>query len=267
MNMQLPGWKQLLAPAREFYDRTLGILGASQIPFLVGGAYALACYTGIERHTKDLDIFVRPVDAPEVLALFGSQGYRTEMTFPHWLGKVFDNDDMVDIIFSSGNGVATVDEEWFIHASPAQVLGTPVQLCPVEEMIWSKGFVMERERYDGADICHLIQARGKELDWKRLVRRYGPHWRILLQHLIVFGYVYPKDREHVPHWVMEDLIARLSKELKEDPPAESVCQGTLLSREQYLVDICQWGYEDARLQPRGPMSQAAIRRWTEAIDE
>ena len=29
------------------------------MPFLVGGAYAFARYTGIERHTKDFDVFVR----------------------------------------------------------------------------------------------------------------------------------------------------------------------------------------------------------------
>ncbi|MBX9695739.1 MAG: hypothetical protein K2Z81_25365 [Cyanobacteria bacterium] len=31
-------------------------------------------------------------------------------------------------------------------------------------------------------------------------------------------------------------------------------QGVLLSREQYLPDIEDWGYQDARLEPRGKMS-------------
>ena len=48
-----------LAPrTRAFYVRTLAVLIEAGIPFLVGGAYALAKHAGIERHTKDLDIFV-----------------------------------------------------------------------------------------------------------------------------------------------------------------------------------------------------------------
>jgi hypothetical protein len=65
------------------------------------------------------------------------------------------------------------------YAEPAIVMGQPVRLCPAEETIWSKAFVMERERYDGADIAHLLRARAEMLDWRRLTRRFGRHWRVL----------------------------------------------------------------------------------------
>jgi hypothetical protein len=39
-----------------------------------------------------------------------------------------------------------------------------------------------------------------------------------------------------------------------------------LSREQYLVDLRQWGYADARLGPAGAMTPAEVRHWTEAIE-
>ncbi len=58
-------------------------------------------------------------------------------------------------------------------------------------MIWSKAFIMERERYDGADIAHLILACGRDLDWRRLLGRFGRRWRVLLSHLVLFGFVYP----------------------------------------------------------------------------
>ena len=41
-------------------------------PFLVGGAYAFARYTGIERHTKDFDVFVRPRDFDRALDAFAA---------------------------------------------------------------------------------------------------------------------------------------------------------------------------------------------------
>src|SRR2546421_11845684 len=103
--------QRILAPdEREFYCRTLTVLAPTGIDVLVGGAYAFARYTGIERHTKDLDIFVRPADAPRTLRTLAAAGYQVENTFPHWLGKAFCGDFYVDVIHSSGNGVATVDD-------------------------------------------------------------------------------------------------------------------------------------------------------------
>ncbi len=99
---------------------------------------------------------MRPEDVGRCSRRSRAPGYRTESRFPHWLGKAHSGDDFVDIIFSSGNGVATVDDDWFAHAVGRGVLGLAVQLCPVEETIWSKAFVMERERYDGADVAHIL---------------------------------------------------------------------------------------------------------------
>ncbi len=92
---------------------------------------------------------------------------------PHWLGKVYGIEAFIDVIFRSGNGVAEVDDGWFENAVPEQVFGMDVGLCPVEEILWSKGFVMERERFDGADMVHLLCARAEMLDWPRLLDRFG----------------------------------------------------------------------------------------------
>jgi hypothetical protein len=48
---------------------------------------------------------------------------------------------------------------------------------------------------------------------------------------------------------------------------DRVSFGTLLSREQYLADIEQLGYLDARLQPHGSMTAAETRIWTDAIEQ
>jgi hypothetical protein len=260
--------EDILTPeALAFYRRALHLLEDSGIPFLVGGAYALQHYTGIVRHTKDFDVFVRPTDCRRVLDTFAAAGYRTELTFPHWLGKVYGGDDFVDVIFSSGNGVATVDDGWFKYAVDGEMFGERIKLCPAEEIIWSKGFVLARERYDGADINHLIRASGRDLDWRRLLARYGRHWRVLFSHLVLFGFVYPGEREAVPAWVLEELTGRLRRETGTPPPGKKVCQGTLISREQYLTDVEHWGYEDARLRPGGPMSPGDVQIWTDAIEE
>ena len=250
---------------RDFYIRTLAMLNEAGVPYLVGGAYALGRLAEIERHTKDMDIFVRERDRDRILRSLEAAGYRTEVTFPHWLAKAWIVERFVDVIYRSGNGVAEVDDAWFENAIDAEVFDIPVRLCPPEEIIWSKGYVLERERFDGADIAHLIRSRGPDLDWHRLIHRFATHWRVLMAHLVLFGFIYPGERDRVPSWVIRELSDRLRREAEEPAPSERVCQGTLLSREQYLVDVGIWGYEDARLKPRGPMTAEEVTHWTAAI--
>src|ERR1051325_8991378 len=101
---------------RAFYCKTLAAFEHAGIDVLVGGAYAFERYTGIERHTKDLDVFVRPPDARGALDALARAGYHVELTYPHWLGKAFSSGDFVDVIFGAGNGVSRVDDTWFEHA-------------------------------------------------------------------------------------------------------------------------------------------------------
>ena len=249
---------------RAFYVRAFGALEKAGIPFLIGGAFALRHYTGIGRDTKDLDIFIRPADRERLLDVLSCSGCQTEVTFTHWLAKARCAGDFIDVIFSSGNAVCPVDDVWFAHAECSVVFDVPVRLSPVEEMIWSKAFIMERERYDGADVAHLLRARGRTLDWDRLVARFGPHWRVLLAHLVLFGFIYPGERDVIPSRVEDALGERLAAEAAAAPPRAPVCQGTLLSRLQYDVDVRAGGYADARLPPYGNMSVEEARRWTEA---
>lgn len=250
----------------EFYRNAILLLTEAEIPFLVGGAFAFQRYTGISRYTKDFDIFVKPEDAERTLDLLGQHGCDTEMTFSHWLGKAYCGELFVDVIFRSGNGVAEVDDEWFDNATSDEVLGIPVKLCPPEEIIWTKAFVQERERYDGADIAHLVRAWSENMDWKRLVRRFGPYWRVLFGHLVLFGFVYPGERDRVPAWVMNELMGRLQREMATTAPRTRLHRGTLISRQQYLIDVEEWGYKDIRLEPRIKMTEDEIEAWTEGIE-
>ena len=61
--------------AVDFYVESLRLLNESGVPFLLSGTYALACYTGIVRPTKDLDVFCKPSDAPKILSFFKARGY------------------------------------------------------------------------------------------------------------------------------------------------------------------------------------------------
>lgn len=255
--------KMVRPPARQFYEDTLRLLVEAKIPHLVGGALALKHFAGIVRDTKDLDVFLRRRDVEPALEVLSAHGYQTELLYPHWLGKAWSGPYFVDVIFDSANGLYAVDDAWFEHADRCTLWKIPVLVCPAEELIAVKCFVMERERFDGADVVHLIEAYGKRLDWDRLLARFADHWRVLLGHLVFFTFVYPQKRECVPRRVMVELLDRAKKELGSDDV--EVCRGTLLSREQYLVDLRERGYEDARTAPWGTVAPEDIERWTRGI--
>ena len=188
------------------------------------------------------------------------------MSYPHWLAKVFAGEDFIDLIFNSGNGVTPVDERWFHDNAVADILGVPVRVANMEDSMLSKAFIMERERYDGADVAHTIQANAEHIDWQGLVERFGDHYRVLLAHLTLFGFIYPGERHRVPAWVMHYLAQRLVAETAQPPRDDlHVCAGTLLSREQYLHDVENLGYVDGRLTPASTMTPEDVRTWTEAI--
>jgi hypothetical protein len=96
------------------------------------------------------------------------------------------------------------------------------------------------------------------------VRRFGPDWRVLLSHLVLFGYIYPGERDKIPTAIMKDLIKRLRRENR-TTGINRICRGTLLSRKQYLLDIQERGFRDARLEARVHMNATDIAHWTRAI--
>jgi hypothetical protein len=130
-------------------------------------------------------------------------------------------------------------------------------------MIWSKSFVMERERFDGADVLHILRHSAQSIDWARLLRRFDRHAGVLLAHLVLFLYVYPDAHALIPEWVLTDLWAA---RLVASNGGDRVCRGTALSRTQYLVDIHAWGYTDVRIEPHGGMTEDEVTAWTAPVE-
>jgi hypothetical protein len=196
-------------------------------------------------------------------------GYRTKLTYPHWLGKVHRGLFVVDLIFSSGNGLCDVDQNWFDFARPAAVLGMPVRLVPVVEMIWQKAFIMERHRFDGAEVAHLLHCCCETLDWDRLLDRFNEHWPLLLAHLVLAQFIYPDDTSPSIRNALSVLVERQQRQTKEPhfmAELQPVCCGTLLSLLEYLPAIQEWGYRDARLPPSGKLTPDEIEHWTATFE-
>src|SRR5580658_4662908 len=195
------------------FREVLLLLEEKGVPFAVSGAFALQQHTGICRDTKDLDIFLPAEEVSRALACLMTHGFECEVCDPIWLAKAYRDNYFVDLITGMSNAVITVEASWIEHSQPAEVLGVATRLLAPEELVASKLFVVRRERFDGADIAHIIYATRGELDWERILRQAGEHWEVLLWALLLFRYVYPSHSDYVPASLWRDLIGRLTAAL------------------------------------------------------
>jgi hypothetical protein len=234
-----------LAPsetAEAFYAAALQELANLGLPFLVGGTYAVCAYTGIQRPTKDLDILCKAGDFPRILSHFQNRYAEIEIEDERWIGKVRHDGCFFDLIFGSANGSMPVTDAWFEQAQRTEILGVPVLLASPTDMIWSKAFIQLRHRFDGPDIMHIILRQHDRIEWRRLLSTMEPYWEILLAHLVNFRWIYPSERDIVPHWLMQELLERLRTQLELPPAQRRICRGPLLSRFDYQVDAQEWGF-------------------------
>lgn len=229
--------------AHDFYREAMQLLNEHALPFLVGGAFALRHYTGIHRDTKDLDLFCKAEDYPHILKLFAQHGYTTEVTDPRWIVKAFKGEHFIDLIFNTTNNICPVDDTWLEHGVAGSLFTVPVKILAAEELMWTKLYVHNRERYDGADLNHLILRYGKKLDWKRTFKRIGQHWHLLLAQLLNFQFVYPSDKDIIPAWLFQELLELAGKQFELPSPIAKVCLGPLIDHTQYEIDIKEWNYK------------------------
>ncbi|MFL6829394.1 MAG: hypothetical protein ACJ8D5_02085 [Sphingomicrobium sp.] len=239
---------RLLQPppeAEAFYSAVLQLMAASEIPFLVSGTYALASYTGIDRPTKDVDVFAKAGDALKLLAYFRAKGFEVETVDERWLNRITKGELFVDIITNMPTVTTHVTDDWFVDAPEAELFGATVRLVPPTQFIWSKIFVQDHHRYDGADVAHMILKCHDRIDWKMLLSHMELYWEVLLIALLNFRFIYPSERAVVPQWLMDELLERLRDQMQVKAPSKRVCRGRIFSPRDYSIDVEQWCFSEA----------------------
>lgn len=233
------------AAEQEAHANALRILTLSKIEFVVAGAAAVGYYTGLWRNTKDLDLFLTPEDLTAALTALAANGYTVEVPAPHWLAHAYCGPFYVDLIFGFGGWRAAIDRQWYDRGRPTTVLGEPVRMCPVEDLIWIKAYVAHRERFDGADVLHLINACHASMDWRHLLRRFDPCWQLLFFYVNLYRFVYPSNKSDVPAWLVHELVDRWQAQRTKSAANPRECRGTVIDRFSFLIDIRE-GYVDGR---------------------
>lgn len=237
---QEPSW---VPEARACYRNVVRGLLKAEVPFAISGGFAFHRRTRIWRVTKDLDLVLPPDSVSRAFDVLRTEGFDTYIQDPVWLAKARRGDYFVDLITGVGNATLTVEQDWIDRALLDEVFGIPCKVLCAEELIASKLFVTRRERFDGADIAHLIRACGATLDWKRLLTLTEPHWQMLFWHLVLFDYIYPSHRAAVPKGVWKDLTVRFALSIH-NPAKDEPCRGSLIDPKMFAIDANEWGERD-----------------------
>jgi hypothetical protein len=227
----------------KLFRAVLQHLCVTRVPFVVSGAAALQLHTGLCRDTKDLDIFLPAAHVQDALRSLQEEGFETEIIDPVWLAKAHRGEFYVDLITGMSNAVIVVDQSWIDRGIVSDFFGVPVKFLAREELIASKLFVTRRERFDGADIAHVIFSARGTLHWRRLRDLVGEHWEMLLWAIVFYHYVYPSYPEYVPGSVWDDLLGRLRHSL-ERPRRNAPFRGSLIDPMMFAIDVNEWGMEN-----------------------
>jgi hypothetical protein len=108
---------------------------------------------------------------------------------------------VVDAIWAMANLRTLVDEDWLTLGPEVEIRGERVRPIPAEELIWSKLYVLQRDRSDWPDVFNLIDALAPRLDWDRLIARMGPDLPLLAAALSVFAWLAPARAARIPQEV------------------------------------------------------------------
>lgn len=227
----------------QVFREVLQILNDCRVPYAVSGAFALQRHTGIWRATKDLDVFLTAASIPPALSCLVAKGFECEVPDPIWLAKAHRDGFYVDLISGMSNAAITVEQTWIDRSQPALISGIETRVLAPEELLASKVFVTRRERFDGADIAHIILGSKGSLEWPRIVELIGEHWELLLWHLVLFAYVYPARTDWIPAQLWRDLLEKFATRVAKPEP-NAPFRGSLVDSNMFAIDTKEWGLED-----------------------
>ena len=213
-------WKQLIPREQwQVFQRVIRKARARHIDFAFGGAFAVATYTGKWRETKDMDLYIQPSERDEMVAALADAGlgdyFPVKEYDRSWIYRSYVGDVIVDAIWSMANHRTDVDPAWLTLGPAVQFGGELVRVVPPEELIWSKLYVLQRDRSDWPDVLNLIYSVGGALDWERLLDRLGDDALLLDGVLAVFRWLEPSRAAALPAW-----LGRLRKRPLPDPAAQ-----------------------------------------------
>lgn len=203
----LMNWsKQIPDDEWAVYQEVLETAIARDIPFALGGAFAVATYTGCWRNTKDLDLYVLPEDRDRMIEALGELGFRDYFEVKGydrwWIYRSHREGTIVDTIWAMANHRQQIDSLW-MSGPEVNLRGRRIRVLPAEAMLWDKLYIMQRDRCDWPDVLNLLYAAGVRVDWDMLLGRICDDIPLMAGALSVFRWIAPGKAAEFPEWLWE----------------------------------------------------------------
>lgn len=246
---------------RKFFSAVLKQLNRHGVAYAVTGAFALQQYTGVWRGIKDLDVCLTSEQLAAALPALCDYPFHCEISDPVWLAKIREGDHFADLITGMSNAALLVRDSWIERARPAVLLGIQTRVLAPEELMASKLFVAHRERFDGADVLHVIFRSRGALDWDHILDLMSEHWGLLFWALVLFQYVYPAHADYVPARVWALLMQRFQKEISTVNRAAPF-RGSLIDENMFAIDVREWGLDDVMAENRARIQKIDLELGT-----
>jgi predicted nucleotidyltransferase len=156
-------------------------LESCRLEFVVGGGLAAEAY-GLRQSRNDIDVFVRPIDAPPARNALASRGFHVWIEDPRWLYKAKLDDVVVDIIYESA-GLVHVGEDTFQRARRISLGNVTVPVMPPEDLFVMKSAAaspMAPKHWSDA----LLLLESQPMDWEYLTAIAGRNARQVLRAIV-----------------------------------------------------------------------------------
>lgn len=177
-------------------------------PFAVGGGLAAMTYAGQWRDTKDLDLYILRRDRDELIGATKDLGlhdyYEKQPYDREWIYRSYNGDCIIDLMWAMANQRAQVDESWF-QGAQVETDGVRFRLLAPEEALWSKLYVLQRDRSDWPDILNLLYGVGPEINYRRVLCNLGSDAPLLAGVLVLFAWLCPARALQFPDWLWKEL--------------------------------------------------------------
>ena len=245
--LQKADWSNLIRePEWDLYEAVLDEATARCIPFALGGAFALAAYTGAWRDTKDMDLYVLPQNREKMIDVLTSSGltdyFQVKPYDRWWIYRGYRGESIVDIIWAMANHRAEIDDMW-MSGPRVELRGRWLRILPAEAMLWDKLYILQRDRCDWPDVLNLLYSVGPDVHWEYLLQRMGEDRALMAAALTVFRWLAPGRARELPVWIWDRLqVPPVTLSLEHSPEIEE--------RRVSLLDTRPWfGPDRQKLQP------------------
>jgi predicted nucleotidyltransferase len=142
--------------------RVASVLRPTGVRFALTGGCAVYARGGPETE-HDVDILLLERDTPTAVNALVDAGMRAVDPPEEWLTKVYDRDQLVDLIFRTNEQPVT--EEILARAEDLRVGGTVVPVQPATEVLIGKLLALGPHRCDLAQLLPIARALREQIHW------------------------------------------------------------------------------------------------------